>query len=395
MLNPNATYDLLGVTVREKIIPDGTRWKDGAKAAACGFSQGSLYKKQKPLCGTGKAKSVTVHNTDDLPKVLDDAEQYVRATYNENMKEIRVHFYVDEQGAWQEMKAGTGMTPNDPEGSAEVTWHAGDGSTADGGNMTSLSMEIIMKDNAENDAKAMDNGARLAAWLLLQHGLTIDDLVTHTYWVNKKAGKKFANVDEQCCTPVPGKKWCPAYIFGSSNKDTALKNWKKFKALVKSYLDDLCAGPEEDTATTAPVVKTIEEGDVVAIADNAYYWGGHDRVPAWVRAKKWIVREINGNRAVIDKSVDGHNAICSPIHVKYLTADAPYVPKEGDVVNFVGDMCYTRADGKGGMKCKPGKARITSTYGVGEQPYPYHLVAEKNGGSNVYGWCAAEDITKA
>ncbi len=74
-------------------------------------------------------------------------------------------------GAWQNLKAGTGMCENDPEGSAEVSWHAGDGSVYDGGNMTSLSIEIIMGDTAENDVKARDNGARLAAWLLWKHGL--------------------------------------------------------------------------------------------------------------------------------------------------------------------------------------------------------------------------------
>lgn len=61
------------------------------------------------------------------------------------------------------MKAGTGMCKNDPDGSAEVSWHAGDGSSPNGGNMTSISMEIIMNDTAEHDKKAYDNGARIAA----------------------------------------------------------------------------------------------------------------------------------------------------------------------------------------------------------------------------------------
>lgn len=33
-LKPNSTYVLNGVTINEKIIPDGTRWKDAAKAKA-------------------------------------------------------------------------------------------------------------------------------------------------------------------------------------------------------------------------------------------------------------------------------------------------------------------------------------------------------------------------
>lgn len=240
LLTANHTYQINGVTVNEKIIPDGTRWQDATKAQKAGFSANSLYKKQVRLTnGTGKASSVTIHNTDDLPSVEDDGEQYVRATYNENMGSVRVHFYVDDICAWQEMKAGTGLCSADPEGSAEVSWHAGDGSIADGGNMTSISMEIIMNDNADHDAKAYDNGARIAAWMLWKHKLTIDKLVTHTYWVNKAAGKKFDDVDEQSTTLVPDEKWCPAYIFKSSNHATALANWKAFKTVVKKYLDSL------------------------------------------------------------------------------------------------------------------------------------------------------------
>ena len=254
-LTPNATYTVNGVKISEKIIPDGTRWQDATKAKKAGFSAGALYKSQKKLSGTGRAKSVTIHNTNDLANVYDDGEQYTRATFNQNMNSSRVHFFVDDTGGWQNLKAGTGMVPSDPVGAAEVSWHSGDGSVVDGGNMTSLSIEVIMNESAEHDKIARDNGARLAAWLLWKNGLTIDKLVTHTYWVNKSVGKKFADVDEQCCNPISGKKWCPTYIFGSSNKTTAMNNWKAFKALVKSYLDALNGG-----AATAPSTKPVAPG---------------------------------------------------------------------------------------------------------------------------------------
>lgn len=255
LLTPNATYKMHGVTVNEKIIPDGTRWKDAAKAKKAGFSAGSLYKKQQKLSrGTGKVKKVTVHNTNDLKNVYDDGEQYTRATYNENMGSARVHYFVDDVCAWQNLKAGTGLCPADPEGSAEVSWHSGDGSVADGGNMTSLSIEIIMNDTAEHDAKAKDNGARVAAWLLWKHKLTIDDLVTHTYWVNKSAGISFSDVDKQCTNLLSGKKWCPYYIFGSTNEAIALRNWKAFKSLVKKYLDELNGVAAETEAEFTPYI---------------------------------------------------------------------------------------------------------------------------------------------
>ena len=240
LLTSNYTYEINGVTVKEKIIPDGTRWKDANKAINAGFKAGSLYKKQQKLSGdTGKVEWITIHNTDDLPRVDDDGEQYTRATYNENMGSARIHLYVDDVCAWQNLKMGTGLTPNDPVGSAEVAWHSGDGDTVDGGNMTSLCLEVVMNDNAEHDSKAYDNSARIAAWLLWQNGLGVDRLVTHTYWVNKSIGRFFNNTDVQCTTFVPGKKWCPTYIFKSTDHKTALANWQTYKALVQKYLDVL------------------------------------------------------------------------------------------------------------------------------------------------------------
>lgn len=252
VLQPNATYEMNGVTVREKIIPDGTKWKDGAKANAAGFAAGNLYKKQTKLSSnSGKVKYVTIHNTDDIKGTNDDAEQYTRATYNENMGSARVHFYIDDVGAWQNLKAGTGLCKADPVGSAEVGWHAGDGSADTGGNMTSIGIEVIMNDTAAHDAKAKDNGARVAAWLLFKHGLTVDKLVTHTYWVNHALGYKFADPDIQSTNMIFGKKWCPQYIFASTSETVALANWKKFKTLVSGYLDAL-NGKKASGGTNTP-----------------------------------------------------------------------------------------------------------------------------------------------
>lgn len=70
--------------------------------------------------------------------------------------------------------------------------------------------------------------------------------------------------------------------------------------------------------TTPTTPSTIKKGDVVRILSGATYYSGK-AVPNWVAAKQWIVREVSGDRAVIDKSVDGKNAICSPINVKFLS----------------------------------------------------------------------------
>lgn len=146
-LTPNSQYRVNGVLVNEKIIPDGTVWKDATKAKRAGFSAGSLYKKQAKLCGTERPLGITVHNTNKLLGVSSQttqAEQYTRATYNENMNSSRVHFFVDDKCIWQNLKAGLGLSKNDPKNSAEVSWNSGDGSTKDGGDMTNISIEFIM-----------------------------------------------------------------------------------------------------------------------------------------------------------------------------------------------------------------------------------------------------------
>ena len=55
----------------------------------------------------------------------------------------------------------------------------------------------------------------------------------------------------------------------------------------------------------------FKQGDVVSITGKTYYDG--KSIPSWVLKKNWIVKSVNGNRVVIDKSEDGKNAICSPV----------------------------------------------------------------------------------
>ena len=308
LLTPNSTFKINGVTVKEKIIPDGTRWKDSQKAIKAGFFPNSLYKLQKKLTNnTGKALSVTIHNTNDIKAAYDDGEQYTRATYNENMGSVLVHFYVDDVCAWLNMKAGTGLCANDPLGCAEVTYHAGDGTTPDGGNMTSISIEVIMNDNAAHDAKAYDNAARIAAWLLWRHDLSIDKLLTHTYWVNKKAKKSFADVDKQCTNPIKGKKWCPAYIFNSSNPTVALTNWLKFKDTVQRYLVELTK--KEDKPA-------LQIGDKVKLTADATQYGKTARFKSWVYNSTLYVRSISENRVVISTLKTG--AVTGAVDIKHL-----------------------------------------------------------------------------
>lgn len=189
-LTEDSRYTACGVPVKVKILPYGTRWNKDC----CGFRKGDLYKADRKLSnGTGRACGITVHNTDDSA----DAETYVRATFNQNMKTSRVHFYVDDKEAWQNLELD------------EVGWHAGTGDRGRGNDDT-VAVEIIMGGrDAQKDAKSEENGARLVAYLLHRLDLPADAVVTHKHWSGKN---------------------CPAYI---------LPHWEAFLARVKEAYESM------------------------------------------------------------------------------------------------------------------------------------------------------------
>lgn len=152
-----------------------------------------------------KVIGVTIHNTDWISTALGTtpAEQYTRATLNGNMGDVIVHYYVDDKCAWQNL-------PHNIHG-----WHAADG---DGdGNFCTIAIECIMDGSgSERSVKSEDNAARLAAAILKEFGLGIEQLYTHQHWYSKK--------------------YCPAYI---------LPHWETFKRKVQGYLGDGSAEPVE------------------------------------------------------------------------------------------------------------------------------------------------------
>ena len=163
----------------------------------------------------GKIIGVTVHNTDwiTVASSTTPAEQYTRATINNNMRDVRVHYYVDNVCAWQNL-------PHSLSG-----WHAADGSG--NGNRRTIAIECIMSSAYNSvDKKSEDNAAKLAAALLKQYGLDINHLYTHTHWLNVRDGRN--GTIDQLNTMYNRYKMCPAYI---------LPHWAEFKKKVQSYLN--------------------------------------------------------------------------------------------------------------------------------------------------------------
>ena len=185
-----------------------------------------MYKRQ--------VKGVTIHNTNDLKNVEEDAEQYTRATWpNANMNDARVHYYVDDINAWQNLRED------------EVGWHAGDGRKATGGNETTLSIEIIMDGSgSKEDRKAEENGVLLAALLLKKHGLSVNELYTHNHWMGHPD------------SIVQGaRKNCPLYI---------LPQWAQFKQKVAAKLTELNGGSTIYLQKPESVLRPVRDAHIKA-----------------------------------------------------------------------------------------------------------------------------------
>lgn len=168
-------------------------------------------------------------------------------------------------------------------------------------------------------------------------------------------------------------KSCPGeYLYSRHARIAAEVN-----AMLKSEAED--KAENGSSASTSAPAKTVEEGDTVSIATSATYYNGSD-VPTWVVRKKWIVKQVKGDRIVIDKSSDGKNAINSAIHAKYLTvvkkkSEFPYMVqvaisdlniRKGPGTNFdkigkfTGKGVFTIVEAKAGKGSKSGWGKLKS-----------------------------------
>lgn len=282
---------------------DKTTTLNGVKVNEFLLTKHNKNKISLPGKMSGKVIGVTLHNTPDLKNVYDDAEQYTRATYNGNMGTARVHFYVDDLGAWQNLPLNY------------QSWHAGQSGKpaqygSGKGNSNTISIECIMKSadlSVEENAKARDNSARLIAYLLTKYNLTVNNLYTHNYWVNVRNGRK-GTVD-QLNKLNDGYKGCPLYI---------RPEWDNFKALVERYMKAPSTEPQKPTETDfkSYKVKVIVDKLNVRKTPN---WSDSDVVTS---VKKNEVFTIVGEK-MLDKTKFGK----LKSGVGYISLNSKYVKK--------------------------------------------------------------------
>ncbi len=206
-----------------------------------------------PAKRNGECIGVTIHNTNRIKTAQGTtaAEQYLRATMNGNMGTVRVHFYVDDTGAWQGL-------PLDMQ-----SWHAGqqgrsDRNGSEKGNGQTVSIEVIMDGSGdEKDMKARDNAARLAAYLLDKYG---GQVYTHNYWCNLRNGRT-GSIDE-LNRRYDGYKGCPVFL---------RPKWDEFTGLVKGYRSDSVLTSDKMYYVQVGAFKTEENAQKYLKAVREHY----------------------------------------------------------------------------------------------------------------------------
>ena len=313
ILTPDKTTTLGGVNVKEYLLT--------------GHNPNHIDMPSVSMAG--KIIGVTVHNTDwiTVARGTTPAEQYTRATVNGNMKDVRVHYYVDNTCAWQNL-------PRNLSG-----WHAADGSG--NGNRRTIAIECIMSSAYNStDKKSEDNCAKLAAALLKQYGLGINHLYTHTHWLNVRDGKR-GTVD-QLNTMHNSHKMCPAYI---------LPHWAEFKKKVQSYLN---AGTSTISAPSTKQLYRVRK----SWADTKSQLGAYSSLENAKKACKvgYSVFDSNG-KAVYTNSRSGKFAKGQAVHIG---SNVPLFANETTTTpaSRLTAGTYYIYDG---VPCKLGRYRITTT----------------------------------
>lgn len=335
ILKPDITYNWNGLKINEYLL-----------------TKHNINKIDMPTIAMSNPIGITVHNTESISVSSSTtmAEQYTRATVNDRMKDVRVHFYVDDVCAWQNLPLSLSG------------WHAADGSG--NGNSKTIAIEVI-----GDSAKAEANAVKLTAYLLKQYGLNADsNLFTHTHWLNVMDGK--SGTIDYLNTADNSRKMCPIYI---------LPHWSTFKNNVKNALG---TSSSISSSSTSSSTSTSEPYRIRKTwADSSSQIGAYSSLENAEKACKtgYSVFDSKGN-IVYTPSTSTTTSVAQTINVYYRTyTDGRWLP---EVTN------YNDTDGNGyaGIENKTVRG-IAIKVDKGQLKYRVHV---KGGGW--LGWISDYDI---
>lgn len=119
--------------------------------------------------GGNPATSITIHETDNWDE---GANAQMHADYVNGDSPSSYHYAVDDVEAIKIL-------------SHDIrAWHAGDGKTSNGGNMTSISIEICVNRDG-NYLKAVQNTIELVRKLMKQENISPNKVYQHNHWSGK------------------------------------------------------------------------------------------------------------------------------------------------------------------------------------------------------------------
>lgn len=335
ILKPDITYNWNGLKINEYLL-----------------TEHNINKIDMPTIAMSNPIGITVHNTESISASSSTtmAEQYTRATVNGNMKDVRVHFYVDDVCAWQNLPLSLSG------------WHAADGSG--NGNSKTIAIEVI-----GDSAKAEANAVKLTAYLLKQYGLNADsNLFTHTHWLNVMDGK--SGTIDYLNTADNSRKMCPIYI---------LPHWSTFKNNVKNALGTSSSTSSSSTSSSTSTSELYRIRKTWA--DSSSQIGAYSSLENAEKACKtgYSVFDSKGN-IVYTPSTSTTTSVAQTINVYYRTyTDGRWLP---EVTN------YNDTDGNGyaGIENKTVRG-IAIKVDKGQLKYRVHV---KGGGW--LGWISDYDI---
>lgn len=194
------------------------------------------------------------------------------------------------------------------------------------------------------------NGIKKLVW-----STNKNDRINHLNGCNMTVHRDYAN------------KSCPGTYLYDRQGDIAAK--------VNAILD----ADNKPSENPKPATSTVRVGDSVKISSNATYYSGKS-IPGWVKNKAWIVLQVNGDRAVIDKSTDGKNAICSPINVKFLSVVGTSGSQQTTFKPYLVEVNTSALNIRAGAGTNYNKTGCITNGGV------YTIVAESAGQGSDKGW---------
>ena len=194
------------------------------------------------------------------------------------------------------------------------------------------------------------NGIKKLVW-----STNKNDRINHLNCCNMTVHRDYAN------------KSCPGTYLYDRQGDIAAK--------VNAILD----ADNKPSENPKPATSTVRVGDSVKISSNATYYSGKS-IPGWVKNKAWIVLQVNGDRAVIDKSTDGKNAICSPINVKFLSVVGTSGSQQTTFKPYLVEVNTSALNIRAGAGTNYHKTGCITNGGV------YTIVAESAGQGSDKGW---------